>query len=212
MLKYYSMKIVVRCTIDQQNEILQKPIASNVSFNFMNSSFAEFINSTGDIFFDLIDDEIDYSTYNTNDLFFKNAVVSTRNELPSNCIRINGWAGFIQREIIELATKTHEQYVAETMQVLGWKYLLVPDECGMIAPRIIAMIINEAYFGLEDKISTKSEIDTAMKLGTNYPYGPFEWSEKIGLHKIYQLLSALSKQDKRYTPANLLVDEATQNT
>jgi 3-hydroxybutyryl-CoA dehydrogenase len=80
----------------------------------------------------------------------------------------------------------------------------------MIAPRIIAMIVNEAYFGLEDNISTKNEIDIAMKLGTNYPYGPFEWSEKIGLHNIYQLLINLSKQDKRYTPANLLATEATK--
>lgn len=204
------MKVVVRCTVDQQNEVLQKATASNASFNFMNSSFVEFINSTGDIFIDLIDDEIDNSANNSTNLFFKNAVIKTFNQLPNNCIRLNGWTGFLQREIIEIATPTHEKYVAEIMQLLGWKYQLVQDSCGMIAPRIIAMIVNEAYFGLEDNISTKNEIDIAMKLGTNYPYGPFEWSEKIGLHNIYQLLINLSKQDKRYTPANLLATEATK--
>jgi 3-hydroxybutyryl-CoA dehydrogenase len=35
----------------------------------------------------------------------------------------------------------------------------------------------------DDEISTKAEIDIAMKLGTNYPYGPFEWSEKSGWKK-----------------------------
>ena len=204
------MKVVVRCTVNQQNEVLQKATASNASFNFMNSSFVEFINSTGDIFIDLIDDEIDNSANNSTNLFFKNAVIKTFNQLPNNCIRLNGWTGFLQREIIEIATPTHEKYVAEIMQLLSWKYQLVQDSCGMIAPRIIAMIVNEAYFGLEDNISTKNEIDIAMKLGTNYPYGPFEWSEKIGLHNIYQLLINLSKQDKRYTPANLLATEATK--
>ena len=45
------------------------------------------------------------------------------------------------------------------------------------------MIINEAYFTWEAGTSTKEEIDIAMKLGTGYPYGPFEWGEKIGLSR-----------------------------
>jgi len=73
------------------------------------------------------------------------------------------------------------------------------------------MIVNEAYFALEDKVSTPTEIDTAMKLGTNYPYGPFEWSEKIGLKNIYLLLQKLSKQDSRYTPCNLLATKANNS-
>jgi len=71
----------------------------------------------------------------------------------------------------------------------------------MISARVIAMIINEAYFGLGDEITSKTETDIAMKLGTNYPYGPFEWSEKIGLQKIYALLKKLNKSDSRYAIA-----------
>ena len=56
-------------------------------------------------------------------------------------------------------------------------------------------------------MSTKKEIDTAMKLGTNYPYGPFEWCEKIGKERVYQLLNHLSKTDERYHPAPGLVKE-----
>ena len=69
------------------------------------------------------------------------------------------------------------------------------------------MIINEAYFGLGDDLSTKAGIDTAMKLGTNYPYGPFEWCEKIGTEKIYSLLKKLEATNSRYTPAPLLAKE-----
>jgi 3-hydroxybutyryl-CoA dehydrogenase len=77
----------------------------------------------------------------------------------------------------------------------------------MITPRTIAMIINEAYFALEEEISSKEQIDIAMKLGTNYPYGPFEWAEKIGLKKIYNLLTQLYQTDKRYIPAPFMKKE-----
>ena len=77
----------------------------------------------------------------------------------------------------------------------------------MLSARIIAMIINEAYYTLEAGISSKAEIDTAMKLGTNYPYGPFEWGEKIGLKNIYMLLFELSKTDDRYIVSTALRDE-----
>lgn len=81
-----------------------------------------------------------------------------------------------------------------------------PDESlsDQISLRIISMIVNEAYFALGDGISTKEEIDTAMKLGTNYPYGPFEWSQKIGLKKIYALLQNLGREKERYAAAPLL--------
>ena len=74
------------------------------------------------------------------------------------------------------------------MEICIW----TPDDYGFIAARIIAMIINEAYYALQENVSTKQQIDIAMKLGTNYPYGPFEWSEKIGIEKIYLLLKKLS--------------------
>ena len=86
---------------------------------------------------------------------------------------------------------------------------VVPDVPGMIAPRIISMIINEAYFALDEKLSTKEEIDTAIKLGVNYPYGPFEWYDKIGIKNIHFLLQKLSVDDKRYLPAPLLQKQAT---
>ena len=59
--------------------------------------------------------------------------------------------------------------------------IFVKDEPGFVSARIVAMMINEAYFTWEAGTSTKEEIDIAMKLGTGYPYGPFEWGEKIGL-------------------------------
>ncbi len=139
---------------------------------------------------------------------FVNAVITTLKDLPSNCIRINAWPGFLLNETIELsATKENLKAANKILLALHWKFQVVPDISGMITPRIIAMIINEAYFALGDRVSSKEEIDVAMKLGTNYPYGPFEWSEKIGVTKIYNLLRQLSQTDKRYSPAPLLENE-----
>jgi len=109
----------------------------------------------------------------------------------------------LEREVHELAIGPgmDRRDLDVLYQQLGWKYRLVPDIPGMISGRILAMIINEAYYTLQENVSTREEIDIAMKLGTNYPMGPFEWSEKIGLENIYDLLNKLGATDHRYIPA-----------
>jgi 3-hydroxybutyryl-CoA dehydrogenase len=59
---------------------------------------------------------------------------------------------------------------------------------------VISTIINEALIALMEGVSTREEIDTAMKLGTNYPYGPFEWAEKIGMERVDSLLAQLREK------------------
>jgi 3-hydroxybutyryl-CoA dehydrogenase len=90
---------------------------------------------------------------------------------------------------------------------LNWKYQICADDPGMVSARIISMIVNEAYFALQDNVSTKEEIDIAMKLGTNYPLGPFEWSKKIGLERIYFLLEKLGKKTGRYQISQALIND-----
>jgi 3-hydroxybutyryl-CoA dehydrogenase len=46
-----------------------------------------------------------------------------------------------------------------------------------------------------------------MKLGTSYPYGPFEWSGRIGLKRINELLKELARTDLRYAVAPAMEDE-----
>ena len=142
-----------------------------------------------------------------------NSVVKTLVEINQPFIRINGWPGFLKREITEASSCSEENKIEgeKIFSAIGKKMEWVPDIPGFISTRVIAMIINEAYFALEEKISTKAEIDIAMKLGTNYPFGPFEWADKIGLKNIYDLLNFLSRNEKRYMPATLLIKEATGN-
>jgi 3-hydroxybutyryl-CoA dehydrogenase len=139
-------------------------------------------------------------------LIIVNAVVPTLQEIGRSFVRINGWPGFRQRKTHELVTP--DEATTQRLQALygrvGYGFRLVPDTAGMIAPRIVAGIINEAWHAWEEEVSTKEEIDTAMKLGTNYPFGPFEWGEDIGLGQIAGLLWSLSRTDPRYLPADAL--------
>jgi 3-hydroxybutyryl-CoA dehydrogenase len=142
---------------------------------------------------------------------FLNSVITTLQQLnaPENVLRINGWQGFLQRPVWEIAGKVNDS-IKTIAEKINKKIIAVKDEPGFVAAKIIAMIINEAYFALGEDVSSKEEIDIAMKLGTNYPYGPFEWAEKMGSKNIFTLLQKLSLSDSRYKPAPALL-AATQN-
>jgi 3-hydroxybutyryl-CoA dehydrogenase len=134
-----------------------------------------------------------------------NSVVHTLKETDSGFVRINAWNSFLQANLIEAASpdenkQTTEDVFAQFNKKIEW----LPDEPGFVTPRVISMIINEAYISLEEGVSSKEEIDKAMKLGTNYPYGPFEWAEKIGQENVASLLQKLSGKDQRYQPSLLM--------
>lgn len=132
-----------------------------------------------------------------------NTVSDTLLETEGSFVRINGWPTFLGGERIECSGNEEKRQATEKFLALfGKKAEWVADEPGFITPRVISMIINEAFFALEENVSSEEDINTAMKLGTNYPYGPFEWAEKIGLDKIHSLLSQLSETNDRYKPAS----------
>ncbi|HEY6504977.1 MAG TPA: 3-hydroxyacyl-CoA dehydrogenase family protein [Chitinophagaceae bacterium] len=139
-----------------------------------------------------------------------NSVVIPLTEVQEDFIRISGWNTFLKRPAIEAACNNEllKEKAERIFSGLGKKTEWVPDIPGLVTARVVASVINEAYFALEEKVSSKEEINTAMKLGTNYPYGPFEWTEKIGPGNIHTLLKRLAEEQKRYEPAALLTQEA----
>ena len=200
------MKVIFIANVEQQEEIASKNTNQDAKLVFV-KSFSEF--APDDRY-----DAIFYLSGNAGDMdmerfggkpVFINSVVETleQKKLPSNFSRINGWPGFLQRQTWEVASNNKE-ITGKVFESLHWNIVFVKDEPGLVASRVISMIINEAFFALEDGVSTIDEIDLAMKLGTNYPYGPFEWQNKIGLQNIYHLLKSLSVKDKRYSVSPLL--------
>ena len=64
-----------------------------------------------------------------------------------------------------------------------------------IAERVILAIVNEAFRALGDGVASEDDIDQAMRLGANHPFGPFEWTRRTGLHEVVVMLDALSDED-----------------
>ena len=130
-----------------------------------------------------------------------NSVVDTLNETDRSFVRINGWPTFLTSEIIEASALLPEKkQVAETIfSLFNKKIEWLPDEPGFVTPRVVSMVINEAFISLKEGVSGENEMDIAMKLGTNYPCGPFEWAHKIGIDKIKSLLEKLRTHHERYT-------------
>ncbi len=142
------------------------------------------------------------------DMVVVHAPLETLQQLPANFVRVNAWPTFLQRNVVEAsASMANRTLLQQVFAVFNKKLLFTPDVIGFISARVMATIINEAYLSLQEGLSTKDEIDTAMKMGTNYPYGPFEWASKIGVQQVATLLQLLSQQQQRYMVAPLLAQE-----
>lgn len=198
--------IVVAASDSQWNELTG--LRTNVEWQRVAHS-ADFDQcKNAEAFFCLNDDEIRNDFESFKKPVFINSVIETLSDLslPTNVYRINGWTTFLHRTVWEIAGVANDEIDA-ILTMLNIKKNFVKDEPGFISARVIAMIVNEAYFALEDGVSTKAEIDTAMKLGTNYPFGPFEWASLIGTGNILALLQNLYLTDSRYKPSQLLITE-----
>ena len=115
--------------------------------------------------------------------------------------RFCGWSTFWERSKWEVALASPDApWLQEMAGALGRSLVPVADTPGLVAPRILAMLFNEACFGLADGICSPTDMDTAMQLGTNYPRGPVAWMEAVGRDKVGALLQALAASDSRYMP------------
>ena len=194
------MKVIILATEEQKQEIIVKKTNKEAEVIFV-QSISEINNHDNiDAIFLLTEESSNtIKNYGTKPVII-NSVIDTLEQFPSNYSRINGWPGFLKRSTWEIATNNKEM-ITFIFEKLGWNIVFVKDEPGLVAARVISMIINEAYFAIGENVSTVDEIDLAMKLGTNYPFGPFEWQNKIGIENIYRLLNKLSETDKRYLAA-----------
>jgi len=166
---------------------------------------------------------IESATPNTVPIFTSSLCVSVSEQcrLQKNPERLTGiglYNTFSKAKRIEIAPskitdaailKNAENFLSEA----GVNYTTVPDRVGLIFPRIVSMIINEAAQVYSEQVASKEDIDTAMKLGTNYPFGPLEWADRLGVELVYNILAALQRDfgEDRYRPHPLLKEMANLN-
>ena len=128
--------------------------------------------------------------------------------------RVVGFATFhplARRNVVELArgldTGGEAFACAESLvERLGKESAEVKDAPGLVFPRILSLIVNEAARSLDEGVATAEEIDIALRLGTNYPQGPLRWADEVGLDEVLAVLEGLQEEtgDDRYRPAPLL--------
>lgn len=94
----------------------------------------------------------------------------------------------------------------EFWESLGQQTTLVGEGAGLVRARVVCAIINEAISAVQENVAAPTDIDLAMKLGTNYPHGPLEWGDIIGLDTVLAVMMALQDEwgEDRYRPAPLL--------
>lgn len=134
-----------------------------------------------------------------------------KDQLSGTFFGFNGLPTFLNRPILETSLlRSEDQKSLEVIcKKLSTEFSIVEDRVGLVTPRIVCMIINEAYFTVQEGTATRQDIDMAMKLGTNYPFGPFEWCKRIGIRHVYEVLLAVYEdtRDERYKICPLLKKE-----
>ncbi|AFS69533.1 3-hydroxyacyl-CoA dehydrogenase [Exiguobacterium antarcticum] len=112
--------------------------------------------------------------------------------------------------LVELArgleTSDETVMICETVaQQMGKETVVIQEFPGFVTSRISALVGNEAFYMLQEGLGTPEEIDKAIKLGLNYPMGPFELGDLVGLDtRLNNLRYLHEKLGEKYRPAPLL--------
>lgn len=98
-------------------------------------------------------------------------------------------------------------YVVSLTEKMGFYTIRVEETPGFIVNRGLFLMLNEAVCMLDEKVSSREEIDNAFKLGLNHPMGPLTLCDFIGLDTCLAILNNLYKEfgDTKYRPSKLLV-------
>jgi 3-hydroxybutyryl-CoA dehydrogenase len=80
----------------------------------------------------------------------------------------------------------------------------------LVLGQIVCQIVNEAHFAVGEGVAAAQDVDLAMRLGFNWPRGPFEWAKAVGAGQVVRVLDDLGSQldAERYRVAPLLRDAA----
>jgi 3-hydroxybutyryl-CoA dehydrogenase len=111
-------------------------------------------------------------------------------------------------EIIRGLATSQQTYdlTRELAERLGKTTMVAEDFPGFIVNRVLLPMINEAIYTLYEGVGQVTDIDTAMKLGTNQPMGPLELADLIGLDTCLAIMEVMQRVlgDDKYRPCPLL--------
>lgn len=132
---------------------------------------------------------------------------------PTRTVAVDTSSGCKGRRTIMTTPVTdpgHRDAVHALLAADGTPVTVIRDSPGFIAQRIIAMIVNVSCNIAQQRIAAPGDIDTAVKLGLNYPKGPLELGDEVEPERVLRILRGLSQcyGDPRYRPSPWLVRRA----
>ena len=97
------------------------------------------------------------------------------------------------------------QTVKAFLDKVGVTAVKLEENPGFILDRVIASIVNEAALMYSSKLATKEDIDKMMKVCVNWPMGPFEFADTLGVDRVVEILNSMSRQlGPKFQPCFLL--------
>jgi 3-hydroxybutyryl-CoA dehydrogenase len=108
-------------------------------------------------------------------------------------------AGKASRLAFSASGDVQQPFIARfvaTLTSFGLAATRLPDWPGLVVMRTVAMLANEGFEAALQGVADEVAIDTAMRYGVNYPYGPCAWARQIGLSHIVAVLDNLNEQTK----------------
>lgn len=83
----------------------------------------------------------------------------------------------------------------EVFEAVGKGVCLVEDLPGLFLGRVIGSIVNEAVIAVHEGVASADDVDTAMRLGVNYPQGPIAWGREIGGRRLTHILRRIAETE-----------------
>ena len=109
-----------------------------------------------------------------------------------------------------IAVELHQDKAPKSVEnfliTLGIQPIKVIDSPGLIVARTIAMLVNEACDAVNQGVCTEDAVNQAMRLGVNYPQGPFDWLEQWSAADVAFLLDSMDDfyRGERYRVSPML--------
>lgn len=152
--------------------------------------------------------EVIFAT-NTSTLSITEIAAATNR--PDRIIGLNFTHPVVKRQLVQIirgfktSDKTYEMSRL-LVEKMGKTSIQVFESPGYVTIRLMMPLLNEAMNLIVEGVASAEDVDKAMKLGFDFPYGPLEMADRMGLDAVLRVTDTLYKEygDAKYRPAPIL--------
>lgn len=130
---------------------------------------------------------------------------------PDKFIGLNFTHPVVKRKLVQIVRglKTSDETYDRAKALVGKmdkESVLVFESPGYVNTRLMMPLLNEAMNLVVEGVASAEDIDKAMQLGFDFPYGPLEMADRMGLDAVFRVTDSLFKEygDPKYRPATIL--------